>query len=99
MAACGDAREAFRVRWWDAAEDLLADIYRSGPDRRCGFAFLVGGGRYCSDFAGELVGGVPQRLVLAIARVPAEFREALPSLTRCNASVTLLSLLAVVFSC
>ena len=45
-------------------ENLLGNFHPSGINRRYGAAVLVGGGRHVSDSVLQLVGRLPQRLVL-----------------------------------
>ncbi len=56
------------LRLPNAKEDFLGVVFRPGIAGRLGASFVVGAGGYHSDWRGELVGGVPKRLVLSLGR-------------------------------
>jgi 3-oxoadipate enol-lactonase len=62
------------LRLPDATEDFLGVVYRAGIDSGHGAAFVVGAGGDDSDWGVELVGGVPERLVLSLRRPKAEMK-------------------------
>lgn len=53
-----------QLKWKCAKEDILDDVRGARIGGGCGAALLVGRRRHDSDHVRELVGGVPERLVL-----------------------------------
>jgi hypothetical protein len=61
---CARREENAGIKWSDAEEDFLGDVYCARSDRGYGVAVVVGVGGYDSDWDCELVVCVPDGLVL-----------------------------------